>query len=157
MIGIDPGVNTGFASLAIDLPNPPVLYHAFASKLPLHVAGYISEHLLDNKHHPILAVVIEDFVGQGLRDTHVKTSIAHLGFFRLWSEYMGLQVVVQAPQIRKAFLSEAEKLAGHISRHAVDATAHVLAYTWEKWYRELLGPGFRFDEGGGVGSWVSKQ
>jgi hypothetical protein len=129
ILGLDPGVNTGVACLTVGYPNAPVVSRLFATRLPQEVAGYIAEDLLDNTHYPLLAVVIEDFIGYGMRDTSIKTSIMNLGFFRGWCEYLGLIVKVQAPQLRKAFHDQAQQMAGPTaSRHGVDALAHTLAF-----------------------------
>jgi hypothetical protein len=72
-------------------------------------------------------IVVEDFVGQGPRDIHASTTLRMVGFVEGLGHLLGLTVAVQAPQIRKPYLTEAGHLVGP-GHHYTDATAHALAY-----------------------------
>jgi hypothetical protein len=51
-----------------------------------------------------------------------------LGFVRWYAALLGLPVVVQTPQKRKAYVVRAQALTS-AGRHAVDALAHALAFS----------------------------
>lgn len=82
---------------------------------------------------PLDAVVIEDYVGAGVRDGDSIHALKQVGGLAMVFEYLGYEVVVQTPQFRRHMLDVAKALAdklpgGHPPHHSIDALAHVLAY-----------------------------
>lgn len=123
ILAIDPGVTTGVAHY--NSRTKRIIAH-FQTKNPMEVIEYM-ERL--HKSGTVDIVVIEDFIGYGRRDAAVIKTIKNLGFFEGFAHALKLEVQIQQPQMRKAFLSRATEMVG-AEMHYTDATAHALAFCY---------------------------
>lgn len=138
VIGLDPGESIGVAVLLIDLPRHPQVVYAGEVKNQFEVIPRVIASIKTYSSAPVEAVVIEDFIGSGRRDASIVHTLKALGFLEGWYTLRGWTVVLQVPQLRKAFLQDAWQLAGYeASEHGVDALAHTLSYAWHHHYRAV--------------------
>jgi hypothetical protein len=89
----------------------------------------------------IIAVVIEDYIGAGFRDSDSVYTIKLIGFLYGFSRWRGYKTVMQFPQERKSFLAEAlQKLEDTdlkgVTPHHIDSLAHALRYLHDHRKRE---------------------
>ncbi len=128
ILAIDPGVTTGYALYD---PNIGQCIDHFQSNVSLQVAEWIHK-----AREKTRVIVIEDFIGQGKRDEHVKITLKNLGLFEGYARILKYEVTLQQPQFRKAFYEAAAKMVGY-EMHYTDALAHALAYAY--WHAKATG------------------
>lgn len=121
VLAVDPGATTGLAvaSQAGLLYRSQVAPHEVAKRVRSLLPAYLPQ-----------IIVVEDFVGGGPRTKWAKLTLEVIGRCLAVAELYAVPVKRQAPQLRKAFLSEAKRLVAgkHADRHAADALAHALRY-----------------------------
>lgn len=141
LVAVDPGITTGWAWVTMDgvllkcgqLPDCASLLQWGPRNL--HTAPFWRALQAQRTTH----LVVEDFIGGGLRDQHINNTLKLVGFFVALGHSKArppMTVKLQVPQIRTPHLSAAETLTGLTrkgpDRHSVDATAHALAYLYRQ-------------------------
>lgn len=121
ILGIDPGVTTGMVGY---LPQKRKVWFKGDYTDPLDIPRNI-DRVISSGYEAL--IVIEDFIGMGPRDKSMVKTMKHLGLAEFYSRHKGLRTEIQPPQVRKAFLDEARRIAGH-GHHYIDAMAHILAF-----------------------------
>lgn len=118
--GVDPGRTTGL--VLYDSGSKIVFDSCLASSEEEIIA------FLDLRASPV--IVVEDFLGSGPRSADTVFTLKLLGFIVGWgTHHLEVEVCVQPPQWRKAFLDEAQQtFRVHKHRHLKDALAHIFAY-----------------------------
>ena len=122
----DPGRTTGYAQVAVDRQG------SIASLSVDHVSQLQGVHaVLDQMardQSDVDIVIIEDFIGAGPRTSDAIYTLKLVGLLEYGFSHP--LVIMQNPQVRKAFVSQARELleARHKERHGADALAHILAY-----------------------------
>ncbi len=135
ILAIDPGVTTGWAVLnggEITTGN---------IRTPDSLAGLIGE--IACAHG---TVVVENFIGGGYRTKESAETLQVLGFVRYYCAWLRVPCIVQVPQRRLPYVSQARDLLPPTSRHGVDALAHLLAYLLPS-ERGRLSQGMRIRQG----------
>ncbi len=122
IVAVDPG-SRGHGFCYYDASKQKVVRY-FETSHMLHIGATIDSL---NSRGLVDVVVIEDFVGQGPRDPNAIMTLRMLGFIEGFAHFLGIEVVIQAPQIRRPFLAQAGALVG-AGHHFTDATAHALAF-----------------------------
>ncbi len=123
VIGIDPGLTTGFVVY------DTILEEVIESK-QTQDQMYVTNRLKAYRSQSVLAVIIEDFVGAGPRDPMAIHTIKTLGLHQGVSEWLGFVTIIRAPQSRRPFVELAKQAKGMPAhnKHAADAMAHVYSY-----------------------------
>ena len=126
--GIDPGRTTGL----VHCSNSGKILCAQAAREHKDIVEFLRQ--LDSE---TTVVVMEDFLGSGPRSADAIFTIKLLGFVEGCCHLMGLELIVQPPQWRKAFLDKAQMhFRVHKERHCKDALAHVYSYLERLGYDE---------------------
>lgn len=120
VMGIDPGVTTGI-----------VVFDASKKSILSLQELKGDDAVLEELHNwPLDVVVLEDFLGSGMRNAAIVATIKQIGFVRgvvaTLSRERPMTVVMQWPQRRLAFETRAKAIVK--GKHVVSAMAHVLAY-----------------------------
>ncbi len=114
VVSVDPGLTIGLAVAT------PIQIRFCQTKSLNEAVEFID-------HHEPHVVVIEDFVGRGMLNSNMKTTIERIGAFIHHYED-DVKVFRQQPQLRKSFHSDATLIVNNESMpHATDAIAHLLA------------------------------
>lgn len=126
VLGIDPGVTTGYAVLeSVD--------EGRHSSVRLIAAGECKTYgdlvrVLLKAQKTVDLIVIEDFFSAGVLNQYKKQTIVTLGFVQGWAAHAKVKIVTQAPRRRTPYLIPAAKLVKETgSRHSRDAAAHALS------------------------------
>lgn len=128
ILAADPGKTTGIARVTVQAG---VIVHVeLAQETNPHAFVDRLQYLRDVT---ILEVVIENFVGGGMRNADSSLTERFVGYYSLTAEHLGYRVTLQEPSFRKHRLAQAKELAQvwdpqGTQPHAVDALAHALAY-----------------------------
>jgi hypothetical protein len=120
IIGIDPGITTGMACYDSTLNEVPFW---FESTDVIEVTYHV---IRINRERSIERVVIEDFIGNGMRNPIIVHTIKVLGALEALIRILDLDYTIRPPQYRKAFIDGAISLAGY-GAHYIDALAHAMA------------------------------
>lgn len=128
IIAIDPGVTTGVAIW--DTTAKAVVFsfeETSAIVVIRRIEDFLTHKYLTSVDDYDIPIVIEDFIGAGMRTREATDTLMKLGFFWYYYLYRNARVVKRVPQARNAYKSQARALLpdGH---HTVDALAHALAY-----------------------------
>lgn len=128
VIAIDPGVTTGVAIW--DTTAKAVVFSfedISALAVVQRIDTFLDDTCLTDASDPEITLVIEDFIGAGMRTKEATETLTKLGFFWYYYLYRNARVVKRVPQSRNAYKSSARALlpGGH---HTVDALAHAIAY-----------------------------
>jgi hypothetical protein len=120
IVGVDPGITTGLAAFNSTTREVPFWFESTdVIEVTYHIVRL-------NNMYPIDRVVIEDFIGNGMRNPTIVHTIKVLGAFEQLVRILKLDYTIRPPQYRKAFIKEAVGLAG-IGAHYIDALAHAMA------------------------------
>lgn len=128
-LGLDPGITTGFALWDCE-------QHTLVNSGTIQGWQLCYELLRSTKLLAVdgreLQIVVEDFVGGGLRSVPAIHTLQLLGFITgVCEAVLDLPCAIQAPQLRRPFLTEAKVLVpNENSVHARDALAHILYFLW---------------------------
>ena len=127
----DPGITTGYARVAVnERRDSNVAPFSIFRAEPLLLKPQIDQTLASYEDD---VRIVEDFVGSGHRTPEAIHTLKLVGYLQHTPNPWGT-TVVQAPQRRKAFVSEAARLMEEggfpESRHAADALAHILYYLY---------------------------
>ena len=128
----DPGLTTGYAlaDFAERDDNPIVPFRLLAA----HPIESVSDVVGIAYQTGTGVLVVEDFVGAGMRTRDAIHTLKLVGFLQhLYTNSLTVQTVVHQPQWRKGYVALAEQvLREHplcaYNKHAADALAHIFAY-----------------------------
>jgi hypothetical protein len=127
IVGIDPGRTNGVCILRVE--GNVVTVHASYETTDVQTVAAELENWAEFDRQT--TVVIEDFVGSGMRSADHVWTMKAVGFFQLLSIRLGLQTRLNPPQARYAFITEAETLG--LTSHRKAAGAHALSWARSTW------------------------
>ena len=119
IIGIDPGVTTGFAIYIKTKEGQD----GFSVRTFIDINDLIDA-IIGWK--PDLTI-IEDFNSSGFLNKERKITIMTIGAVLATTRFINRPVIKHAPQHRRAYLDKARSMYPSASIHSIDALAHVLA------------------------------
>lgn len=122
----DPGRITGYAQVALDRQGSIASLSVTAVDQFYDVAWVRKQLATDIAIADI--IIVEDFIGAGPRTSDAIFTLKLVGY--LQHTVTDARLVMQNPQVRKAFVTQARELleARHKDRHGADALAHILAF-----------------------------
>ena len=127
ILGLDPGVTTGVALLKY-------LGDAQFECIDTIEIRNVTQGNLNRCLNDFIAradeIVIEAFVGSGMRDRNITQTLETVGWLKALAYHDGKPPIMHVPAARRPYIEVARDIVGRrpLQKHATDAAAHAVAH-----------------------------